>query len=137
MSAGSRVEPCVNKAFFLQDHASTLLQQLTLASITCRSLRHFARVGVVHLVIRSFVCVCMFVFTLSPGKVTKLSGEFIPNGDFKSTKKLTWLAKVTYTTRALYVLDYRLVTALVHCSWALFLGCKVLAATVNWSQLRI
>lgn len=25
----------------------------------------------------------------------KLSGEFIPNGDFKSTKKLTWLAKVT------------------------------------------
>eukprot|EP00752_Nemacystus_decipiens_P004043 g3702.t1 len=28
------------------------------------------------------------------GKVTKLSGEFIPNGDFKSTKKLTWLAKV-------------------------------------------
>lgn len=31
-----------------------------------------------------------------PGKVMKLSGEFIPNGDFKSTKKLTWLAKVTY-----------------------------------------
>ncbi|CAN0244579.1 unnamed protein product [Pylaiella littoralis] len=28
------------------------------------------------------------------GKATKLSGEFIPNGDFKSTKKLTWLAKV-------------------------------------------
>ncbi|CAM9889371.1 unnamed protein product [Ectocarpus sp. 6 AP-2014] len=28
------------------------------------------------------------------GKAVKLSGEFIPNGDFKSTKKLTWLAKV-------------------------------------------
>ncbi|CAM9278404.1 unnamed protein product [Ascophyllum nodosum] len=28
------------------------------------------------------------------GKATRLSGVFIPNGDFKSTKKLTWLAKV-------------------------------------------
>ncbi|CAM9482206.1 unnamed protein product [Scytosiphon promiscuus] len=28
------------------------------------------------------------------GKVTKLHGVFIPNGDYKSTKKLTWLAKV-------------------------------------------
>lgn len=28
------------------------------------------------------------------GKVTKLQGVFIPDGDYKSTKKLTWLAKV-------------------------------------------
>ncbi|CAM9975917.1 unnamed protein product, partial [Laminaria digitata] len=30
----------------------------------------------------------------SAGKATRLSGRFIPNGDFKSTKKVTWLAKV-------------------------------------------
>ncbi|CAN0072889.1 unnamed protein product, partial [Sphacelaria rigidula] len=28
------------------------------------------------------------------GKATRLTGQFVPNGDFKSTKKVTWLAKV-------------------------------------------
>lgn len=37
------------------------------------------------------------VFLLNAGKPTKLSGQFIPNGDFKSTKKVTWLAKVKLT----------------------------------------
>lgn len=33
------------------------------------------------------------------GKATRLSGRFIPNGDFKSTKKVTWLAKVRDTDK--------------------------------------
>lgn len=62
-----------------------------------------------------FVRVCALP-ALSPGKATKLSGEFIPNGDFKSTKKLTWLAKVTYCcTRILCIMYIHFLLAVFRC----------------------
>lgn len=66
----------------------------------------------------------MYAFIFIPGKVTKLSGEFIPNGDFKSTKKLTWLAKVTHSHAHHPLAD-------LLAGFSVALG---LAAAVNFSQ---